>query len=306
MVFGLFRARSKDRPARLEQSNQAPVQKAPEPPTQTENVPDPLLDGGYGVLRRSVLIFSNFRSGTQMLRSSLVQLSDLQTGGELFARANTEPGAFSDYIAHPDTDLEGLLRDPERHLPFYLAYRLSTLEPSQPAAFDVKYSQAARLGVDDLTLAPTILKYFAALHVPVLHVIRRDVVAQAISHLLANKRGRFFVDRGAPAARPQSVEPIWLNPTEVCVLASARREEQRRAQAYLKAVSADVCTLYYEDLAGPALVPELQRTFRFLDRYARIPLTYQPPTRAQNSRLDIANRNEIYDMAMERFPGLAG
>ncbi|MBY6201001.1 hypothetical protein KUV65_06475 [Maritalea mobilis] len=304
MVFGFLRALLGDRTpesGEIEPSqDDATLEILPQPLDK----PDPLLDGGYEVLRRSALIYSNFRSGTHMLRSSLLQLTDLQTGGELFARANREPGSFSDYAAQPDTEAAELLLDPERHLPHFLAHHLSTLAPSQPVVFDIKYSQAARLGVDDLTQAPTILKFFTALHVPVLHVIRRDVVAQAVSHLLAEKRDQFFADAALSNGQGKSASPVWLNPTEVCDLAQARSEEQRRAQAHLAAVSADVCTLYYEDLAGPNFVPELRRIFQFLDRYARVAPGYRAPTRPQNSRLDVANLNEIYDMAMERMPGL--
>ncbi|AHM04474.1 hypothetical protein roselon_02129 [Roseibacterium elongatum DSM 19469] len=306
MVF--CRARSKGRAPLPDtdtaENDDTALEIALDPEPKAVDRPDPLLDGGYEVLRRSALVYSNFRSGTHMLRSSLIQLTDFQTGGEVFARTNTASGSFSDYVAQPETNTTDLLLDPERHLPLFLAHHISTLDAANPVLFDVKYSQAARLGVDDMTLAPTVLKFFVALHVPILHVIRRDVVAQAISHLLAEQRGRFHAEADASGGSETPTAPVWLNPSEVCDLAQTRREEQRRAQAHLTAISADVCTIFYEDLSGTTLVPELRRISRFLGRYTRVDPGYKPPTRAQNSRLDVANRVEIYDLAMERMPGL--
>jgi LPS sulfotransferase NodH len=261
----------------------------------------PLSQAGFSRLRESVVVYSNFRAGSHLLQSSLATLTALHDVDEVFARKSTDPASFNAYLNSGAADAAGLLAEPERHLPSYFGHLFDHVPGTDPLIISLKYTQAHRLGADDLSNAPSILKLLAEYRVPVLHLIRRDVVQQAMSHLVASETGRFHA---GDAAANDGNQKIWLDPAEVATLARSRAEEQRRARAHLEAVSARHLTVYYEELAPAGLADELRRALRFLDRYAHVPDRFKSSTAPMGSNDRVANRAEILDHLIGAAPEL--
>lgn len=254
----------------------------------------------FSRLREGVVVYSGFRAGSHLLQGALSDLTALHDVDEVFARKTPDPAAFSAYVTAPGTDTAGLITDPETHLAGYLEHLFTHTASDAPLIFSLKYSQAHRLGADDITQAPILLKQLVAYGIPVLHLVRRDVVGQAISHLVADATGTF------DATVPRDDRPIWLDPDMVIRLARARAAEQHRAEAHLAAISARTQRVMFEDIAAPSTRAEaLRRVLRFLDRYAAVPDAYDPPTRPTQTARAVSNRAEIMDHVLSDAPDLA-
>lgn len=260
-----------------------------------------LSGAGFNRLRDCVVVYSNFRAGSHLLQSSLAAVTALFDADEVFARRTDTPHSFNAFVASAEADHPALLIEPESQLPRYFQYLFDQVNHDAPLILSLKYTQAHRLGADDVTAVPLVLKALADYRVPVLHLVRRDVVQQAISHLVATETGQFHTVKpnGSDGDRK-----IWLDPVEVASLARAKAEEQRRAQAHLAALSARHLTVYYEELAPGKVADELRRALRFLDRYAHVPSGFRPATHAMESDRRVANRVEILDHLLARAPDL--
>jgi LPS sulfotransferase NodH len=280
-----------------------PEQPAPSDPVAKRTFnPAPALSGaGFSRLRNCVVVYSNFRAGSHLLQSSLSAVTALRDADEIFARQTSDANSFNAFLETADADHHALLVEPESQLPGYFRYLFDQVAHDAPLIISLKYTQAHRLGADDMTAAPLILKVLADYRVPVLHLVRRDVVQQAISHLVAADTGQFHA---SSAAQPDIDRKIWLNPAEVVSLARARAEEQKRARAHLDAISARHLTVYYEELGPGRVADELRRALRFLDRYAHVPNGFRPATIAMDSDRRVANRAEILDHLLAKAPDL--
>lgn len=288
-LFGRREARSRDRKPKASDAETGPVLPA-------------LSGAGFGRLRNCVVVYSNFRAGSHLLQSSLAALTSLRDADEVFARRSDDPASFNAFLAGAAADPDALLLDPESQLPHYLRHLFEHAAHDGPLILSLKYTQAYRLGADDMTAAPLILKVLADYQVPVLHLVRRDVVQQAISHLVAASSGQFHATD--PATNPANGQTLWLDPAEVAALARVRAEEQQRSRAHLDAISARHLTVYYEELAPGRVAEELRRVLRFLDRYAPVPDGFRAPTRAMDSDRRVSNRAEIMDHLLNRSPDL--
>ncbi|MBK8438208.1 MAG: hypothetical protein IPL38_01395 [Rhodobacter sp.] len=261
----------------------------------------PLAGAGVARLKDCVVVYSNFRAGSHLLQSSLTALTSLRDAGEVFARRSHDPLSFNAFLQSCEVDTLPFLIEPEQQIPGYFRYLFDHLPDDAPMIVSMKYTQAHRLGADDMTGAPILLKVLADYRVPVLHLVRRDVVRQAISHLVAAETESFHI---AHADAADGNRKIWLDPAEVLALARTRAEEQRRARAHLEAVSARHLTMYYEELTPGRLPDELRRALRFLDRYGQVPNGFLPETVAMESDRCVANRAEILDHMLARAPDL--
>ena len=287
-LFGRRYARSRDRKAKTSDADSVPTLPA-------------LTSAGFGRLSNCVVVYSNFRAGSHLLQSSLAALTLLRDADEVFARQSDDPASFNAFLASPAADPDALLLDPESQVPHYIRHLFEHAAHDGPLILSLKYTQAYRLGADDMTAAPLILKVLADYQVPVLHLVRRDAVQQAISHLVAASSGQFHA---TAANDPAAGQTLWLDPVEVAALARVRAEEQRRARAHLDAISARHLTVYYEELAPGRVAEELRRVLRFLDRYAPVPDGFRAPTRAMESDRRVSNRAEIMDHLLNRSPDL--
>lgn len=269
---------------------------------------DPSMETGtadpdFGMLQRSAVLYANFRSGSTMLKLALGQLTGLHPTPELFAQnGGDDPQSFEAYLnwrrANDDLAADDA---PERILAGYLAHFFAAPVTATGLIFDLKYSQAARLGVDDLNQCPHILSYFCQLNLKVLHLMRRDVVAQAVSHLVARHSGAFHAEADGRPAKSS----IWLDPNEVARLAAASSAAQQTARAHLAAAEAETVTIYYEDLAGSGLPRTLRRMLRFLDLPATVPDGFRPAIQPQNSADAVANLDEVLDYVDAHHAALA-
>lgn len=281
-------------------SRPAALGRTPEPVPAPVVAPPSLTADAFSRLRNGVVVYSSFRAGSHLLQGALSNLTSLYDVDEVFARKSVDPASFLAYVTAPETDATGLITDPEAHLAGYFEHLFAHTPTDAPLIFSLKYSQAHRLGVDDVTQAPVLLKQLVAYGIPVLHLVRRDVVGQAISHLVADATGQFI------GSAPQDQRPIWLDPEIVVGLARTRAAEQRRADAHLAAISARVQRVMFEDLISATSRAEaLRRALRFLDRFANVPDGYDPPTRPAQTARVVSNRVEIWDHVLSEAPDLA-
>jgi LPS sulfotransferase NodH len=271
----------------------------------------PMLD--FNALRQSALIYGSYRVGTHMLKLTLARAAGYVAAPESFARVPDE--GLPDYI-YSTWLTQDLHRSEHKgtatreELLAYLAWlQLNAAQDSdtpRPLLLDVKYDQAMRFGADAPGARPLIIEWLVEMGLPVIHLIRRDAVAQAMSHMLARKSGVFFAPSTLAPSDPPTVTPTWLDPVEVVHAARAYRLAQMTAHHQLSRPGVRLVTMAYEDMLGAGFVPQLRRCLRRLDRYAELSPHLRPVTQRQNSSLAVANRAEIVDYALIHAPDLVG
>jgi len=281
--------------------------KSVRPEGPAESVAAYPLEHDYSIVQRTSVLYSNYRCGTNFVKSVLSRVSEVHQVDELFAREEAGGGedfAFSKYIRGKKPDVSELLLSPERGLRRYLNYIYADVPDSGAVLFDVKYEHAYRLGVDGQDQTPIVLTQFRHLDLPIIHLIRRDAIAQALSHLVASRTGVYMNLRGSAAGGAQDSERYWFDPAEVLRLARGRIYIHEQARTQLQLLGARTITAYYEDLTGPRWREQFQRLCRFLDIYVEIPNDFVPDTVNQRSGERVANRDEILDYVQDNAPEL--
>jgi LPS sulfotransferase NodH len=266
----------------------------------------PRLD--YRDFQRTAIILSGYRSGSHLLKLSLASLAQMQgppeplnfgiSGGKVFA--------LGDHLATGGPQASLISHAPAAFHEFLAKFYAST-ERETKILFDLKYSQAFAFGVNgdmDMQLpVPVTLHEFAKLGVPVIHLVRRDVVAQAMSLLVAEQSG-VYLRRKGDVASDDSAAPVRLSPRDV--LRAARRFHHSRLHfnMVLSALGMRVLTMHYEDLASDTGVEQLRSALRFLGRYADVPASFATPTRRQSSESSVMNADDIRAHVRQRAPEL--
>ncbi|WP_284266208.1 hypothetical protein [Roseicyclus amphidinii] len=188
----------------------------------------------------------------------------------------------------------------------FLARFFATTESERKILFDVKYPQAFAFGVNgdmDLPMpVPVVLQEFAKLGVPVIHLTRRDVVAQAMSLLVAERSGVYLTRTGEDPG--DGYVPIRLSPKDV--LTAARRFHHSRVhfETVLSTLGMRVLPLRYEDLSSETGIDVLRSALRFLGRYADVPAGFNVPTRRQSSEASVINADDVRAFVSARAPEL--
>lgn len=280
-------------------------------PTETEKTDPPAGNGvprlDYRDFQRTGVILSGYRSGSHLLKLSLAALAQMQGPPEPLNSRHRGPDGFTlaDYLALDAPRPSTITHGPGAFHDFLARFYRSTL-PVRRVLFDLKYAQAFQFGVNgdmDLPLpVPVVLEEFAKLGVPVIHLVRRDVVAQAVSLLLAEENGIYLTRAGAEGGAGRA--PVRLSPRDV--LRAARRFHHARLHfdAVLAALGMRTLHLTYENLAGPDGTESLRAALRFLGRHADVPAGFTPPTRRQSSTDAVINIDDIRAHVRQRAPEL--
>ena len=201
-------------------------------------------------------------------------------------------------VPYPFTDASEAARQ-------FLRRLLEVKEPRKQVLLDIKYPQLYAFGVNHETNAPNFLEILCKLKRPILHLVRRDVVDQAISLLVANQTGAFLRSRSAAGADSGRARALhWLNPEDVYRIAKARRWASQQAAQTLDHIGAKVLLVHYEDLASESWAQVFRRIFAFLDHYADLPKSLPDTTERQNSRDLVSNLAEIRGFVAEKDPSL--
>jgi len=268
----------------------------------------PILD--YRDFQRTVVLFSSFRSGSHMLKLSLGRLAGMVTPPEPFnAYADSGSGyTLQEYLRDPNPKPD-LMTEGASSVHHFLQSFYSRMPEKKKIVMDVKYPQAYAFGTNaDMDYAvpvPTVLDEMNKLGMPIIHLRRRDKVAQAVSLLVAEGTGVYLSPDGT-ASNKADAAMIRLNPAEVFERAMRFQNGSDNAVTVLTAMGANVLNVTYEDLLSDHSKEQYRKVFRFVDRYADIPEGFKPPTRAQNSSGRVSNLTEVRAYAFERLPELLG
>ena len=256
----------------------------------------------YDDLQRSSVLYSNFRSGTHFTKSLIAKYGDVTCLTETFNLSLHGGQCYSlrDYLQDDDVDPVRALANSGATV-FDLLPRVYAKCPEKgQVLFDMKYSQAYALGMHEGLMVPTILQELTKAKLPVIHLIRRDVVAQSVSLLVAEQTGQFHAKDG----QEDQSRKIWLDPEAVRKMALSRQRAIADATRHLQALDAKVLTVFYEDLAFGDTVAQLRRIFKFIDHYVDLPTEVEANTKDQKSASRVANMDEIIERIGEVEPGL--
>ncbi len=268
----------------------------------------PRLD--FRDVQRSIVLLSSFRSGSHMLKLSLNKLTGLIGKAEPFNHLVDDPNGYTlkDYLAEGGPQPR-LMTEGHMAVHHFLARFYQRLPPRTAVLFDVKYPQAYAFGVNaqmDLPLpVPTLLEEFHRLDMPFIHLVRRDLVAQAISLMIAEDTGTFFLQPGSLPATNRMPE-VTLSPRTVLARALRLRNARDHAREVLTALGSKVLEVSYESLISTDGRGHYREIMRFIGQYADIPADFEPPTLRQNSQSRVSNMADVRDFVAKRDPALNG
>ena len=267
-----------------------------------------LPDIEYDDLQRLVVLYSNYRSGTNLFKSTLNSIGAISSESEYFSRelAGRSDGFlfFDNYLKQEGVDLQEVISKPKIALHRYFGYLFPRLPKQERYLIDLKYDHAMRFGLDVATQAPALLWWFANWNVPIIYLVRRDHLAQAISNLVAFNTGEYVRIRDRAVAGADRQDPIWLDPQQVLKLGRAYRFARQSADYYLRTVNADYMTVFYEDITGPDSAAVYRRCMNFLGLYREFESEPAPGTARQFSASRVANIDEIMEIAFREAPDL--
>lgn len=266
----------------------------------------PRLD--YRDFQRSIALISSFRSGSHMLKLSLGQLAGMSTPVEPF---NHMVDGGDGYTIRTYLSEGGpkplIMTEGHAAVHHFLARFYQTMPPRRSIILDIKYPQAYAFGVNASmrvpVAVPVVLEELHKLQIPFIHLTRRDLVAQAISLMVAENEGAYLVKSDAA---DQTRRPLRLTPRDVMATALQLRNARDNAQTVMQALGVRVLDVSYEDLTSPNWRYHYREVLRFVNRYADIPETYSAPTRRQDSASRVTNLAEIRDYVAERDRKLNG
>lgn len=256
----------------------------------------------------SVVLLSTQRSGTNLLRSVLDSHPQVYGAlGEIFHSNHlADPLRFFSFL------LEEVKTDPALALPGsrimefekYLEF-LDRKLPDQITILDVKYNSLHHLdewwkGKDGL------FDVCKRLNIPVIHLIRNNVVRTAVSELIANQSRVFVVQKGAENA---PLEKLRIEPR---ALLNRIRNLQRTIEMHRKRYSelAGYIEVHYEDLTDPNGATINEKTFEGLAEFLGVEPTFEKEPRTRkilrgSLRETLANFDELaaaleeQDLALE-------
>lgn len=264
----------------------------------------------YLDFQRSIVLFSNFRSGSHMLKLSLGKLGRMVAPAEPFNhQATLESGYTLRTYLENDGPMPKVMSEGHFQTQKFMANFYENMPRKRSIILDVKYSQAYSFGVNaEMNYpvpVPVILEEFIKLKMPVVHLTRRDLVAQAISLMVAENSDEWLLTSSAePQNAPNAL--LRLPASEVLKRARQARNARVNADVVLSALDARVHNVEYEDLISGVWRTRYRGIFRFLDQYADIPEDFSPPSKRQNSMSRVTNLAEIRAYVDERDPNLNG
>lgn len=257
----------------------------------------------HAQLRHSALLYSNFRTGSHFLKLTLAKLAAIEPLAEVLNPYQSDAvGAltFKTFLGQrADITATRLFMDPHGVTHEFVTALLAGVKDRRPAIVDLKYSQAATLGMDDTPTAPRILAQMVRMGLPVIHLVRRDVVAQALSLLVAQQTNVYVLATGAGAGNDatRGGEKFWFDPKAVLSLSRNLASARSAAQLQLTGLGSRTMTVFYEDLLSEAgLRDGLKRCLRAIDIFADLPEQIKPMTQRQNSLDRVANLDDIHQM----------
>lgn len=255
---------------------------------------------------KPVILIARPRSGTTAFRLIVSRHRLITTAGEIF---------HGDYTDHPDRFynyyLAAITREPTLALPAadhritlfkgYVDHLCQTLQARYPdrawVFLGVNYNSLHTMNTywQNIYEPPYLMEMLRRNDYPVVHIIRRNILAAAISEARAKATGVWHIEAGAerPAAADDA---ITVDPAALLRELHTRKLEIDLVGAALRDHKTSL-TLYYEELfndAGRADAEQLRRVSDLLELAQPIaPTPTYQRTRSASLRAAIRNYDEV-------------
>lgn len=243
-----------------------------------------------------------------MFKLTLGKLSGIHGAAEPFnySVAQDESYTFHKYLLEQERDVVATFTDGSKAIYDFLAHYYVHCPADKKILIDLKYSQSYALGVDENTMAPVVLSELAKLKLPIVHLVRKDTVAQAVSLLVSEKTGKFVETKKISSNSRDAKQKFWLDPSEVLKVAKSGQFAVEQASRNMDILGIKPLVVFYEDLISPSAARTYRQTLSFLDHYSDIPKDFESPTIRQNSSARVANMSEILNYISQKEPLLIG
>jgi hypothetical protein len=259
----------------------------------------PVLD--YRDFQRSIVLLSSGGAGSNVLKLVLGQLAAMLAPGEPFNPNMNDEGFYtvSKYL-NEEGPRPQIMTDGYRALQHFLAVFFESMPNKAKIVLDIKYQHAYVFGVDASlrvpSAVPIVLEELHRRGVPFIHWMRRDLVAQAMSVLVA-EADRTFVSKGEAVIR--TLPSHRLSPRDVLATAIRLRNGQENAKQVLEALGVIPLVVVYEDFSQNWR-DTVRQVLRFSGRYADIPYDFSPPLPRDDGLYRVANLSDIRDYVAKR------
>lgn len=204
-----------------------------------------------------VFLVTTQRSGSNLLRSLLVSTRAFVDFNEIFQRPVDPSWPIAAFNFH-SFRVRRLARDPELSVPIrenlqrlfqdYLDEMASRVDPGVRPLIDVKYNALSVMSTipQDPFRIPRFLEFLRDLQLPVIHLVRRNLLRTHVSKVFADHHGVYTVRGAAPP--PQGKVSIEV---EGLVEDLERRTyEMQRLGAFIRDHIAGSVEVAYEDLCS--------------------------------------------------------
>lgn len=213
-------------------------------------------------MTRMLAILGTQRSGSTAIGRIAAQIPGFTYVGEIFhgVRGPHDDPRYEHYLTRPEYNFFTFKEDLVRRFP-QLVYpsdfnqcnlwtlyveRMATLSGNDTLVFDVKYNSLHHLNAvwQEHFHLPHLLKLLMERKTPIIHIIRKGVFEQAVSHLRALQDGTWHARVGASAP---SDAPIYLSPHNLHDIMFHNERMTSQVRDWLRIYESSV-ELTYEDL----------------------------------------------------------
>jgi hypothetical protein len=259
----------------------------------------PALD--YRDFQRSIVLLSSGGAGSHFLKLLLVQFAVMLAPGEPFNPHMNDERFYtlSQYLDERDPKPR-IMTDGYSALQHFLACFYRTMPSRAKIVLDIKYQHAYVFGVNASmripSAVPIVLEELHKRQVPFIHWMRRDLVAQAVSVLVA-EADRTVLSKGE--APIQTFPSLRLSPRDVLVAANKLRNGQENAKQVMEALGVTPLVVIYEDFSE-SWRETIRQVLRFSGRYADIPDGFLPQLPREEGLSRVANLSDIRDYVAKR------
>lgn len=261
----------------------------------------------FDLLRKSPVLFCDFRSGSKMLKVNLAAMSPLKSVYEVLDPAadyGQEANRFNLYRFLRSDDvppLVDLAHDGER-ISLEFLYRFVS-QFDTPPIIDLKYSHSYAFGASSPVGHPAVLRAVASIGCKIIHLVRRNFIKQAISQLVAMRTMEFgSSDRYKEIAA--SGKNFWLDPDKVISVARSKRDIVEHSTRMLENMNVEYIRVAYEELIGPDALDHYKRVLRHIGYFTNAEELPEKGEEIQGSDNLVYNIEDIYDIAHRKHSDL--
>lgn len=261
----------------------------------------------FDLIRKSPVLFCDFRSGSKMLKVNLAAMSPLKSVFEVLdpdADYGQEANRFNLYRFLRSDDvppLVDLTHDGER-ISLEFLYRFVS-QFDLPPIIDLKYSHSYVFGASSPAGHPAVLRAVASSGCKIIHLVRRNFIKQAISQLVALKTMEF----GSTVRYKEiaaSGKTFWLDPDKVISVARAKRDIVEHSTRMLDNMNVEYVRVAYEELIGPDALGHYKRVLRHIGYFSDAEGLPAGGEERQGSDNLVYNIEEILDIAHRKHSDL--